>query len=309
MDRIIVDRNTEVNTIAKALQLAEGSGCHDIFVRKGIYEEKVKVTLSDLLITGEDKDNTIITYRDYAKKIHEDGKEYNTFRTYTFMVLANNVTLEHLTIRNDSGPGSVVGQAVALSVTGDMVKIDDCHLVAHQDTLFLGPLPKDLIIRYEGFQKDDELIAPKQHRVLITDSMIAGDVDFVFGCANACFLNCVFVSHPGNGYVFAPATEEDDFYGFTALHCRFIGDRNIRRVYLARPWRDFGKLVLIDCLMDNHIMEEGFNHWEGTRREATCRFYEKGTRYTDGHQFQRVPYVKELAEEELKRYNPENILR
>jgi pectinesterase len=151
MDRIIVDKNTEVNTIAKALKLAEEKGCNEIFIRKGIYEEKVKVTISNLKITGEDKDSTVITYRDYAKKIHADGKEYNTFRTYTFMVLANNVTLCNLTIRNDSGPGAVVGQAVALSVTGDMVKIHDCHLVAHQDTLFLGPLPKDLIIRYRDF--------------------------------------------------------------------------------------------------------------------------------------------------------------
>jgi hypothetical protein len=61
--------------------------------------------------------------------------------------------------------------------------------------------------------------------------------------------------------------------------------------------------------MDSHITDEGFNHWEGTRRDLTCRFYEKGTRYADGHPFQRVSYVKELAEEDLKRYNSENILR
>jgi hypothetical protein len=36
---------------------------------------------------------------------------------------------------------------------------------------------------------------------------------------------------------------------------------------------------------------------------------EKGTRYADGHQFTRVPYVKELSDEDLNRYNLENILR
>lgn len=299
VNRIVVEQNTSIGTINQALLIAQKTGIKTILVKNGIYHEKIKITLDGLTLFGEDQNKTIITNSDYAKKIHEDGKEFNTFRTYTVMVLANNVKIRNITIRNDAGPGSVVGQAVSLSVTGDLIEIEKCNLVGHQDTLFLGPLPKDLLERYQNLLPKDELIFPINHRVMIKSTVIQGDVDFVFGCANAYFITCEFISNPGNGYVFAPSTDEIDDFGFVVVNSKFTGKKANSKVYLARPWRDAGKLILVDCVMDSHIVDEGFHHWEGTTRYLTCRFFERGTTYLDGHFFERVSYVSDISDQEL----------
>ena len=48
------------------------------------------------------------------QKIHNDGREYVTFRTYTMLIKAPHFTLSNLTIENTAGEGHIVGQAVAL---------------------------------------------------------------------------------------------------------------------------------------------------------------------------------------------------
>lgn len=45
----------------------------------------------------------------YARKLHEDGRPYGTFRTYALLVTGNQVVLRNLTIANTSGPGAKVG--------------------------------------------------------------------------------------------------------------------------------------------------------------------------------------------------------
>ena len=274
MQIICVNKNSCINTLEKALNMINDDKVI-IKIAPGIYEEKIKLTKSNVTILGENPHNTIITFNDYALKIHPDGKEYNTFRTYTMMVVANNVTLENITVENSIGSGKTYGQAVALAVIGDMLVIKNCIIKGHQDTLFLGPLPRDLIIRYQNFLPQDELIFPKNHRYLIESSTIIGDVDFIFGAGNAYFLNCEIISNPVSGFIAAPATEEDDFYGFTFVNCELSSMSKKADTYLARPWRDYGKAVFINCLMDEHVHEAGWDKWGETTRDKTCRFYKK----------------------------------
>lgn len=292
MNKIIVDKNTKINTISKGLQLLKENEDNEIFINSGIYFEKIKIKNSShkLLIKGT-KD-TIISYNDHALKIHQDGKEFNTFRTYTMMILGDNITLEDLTIINSSGTGNIYGQAVALSVIGNNIKINNCILKAYQDTLFLGPLPKDLIERYQNFLPSDELIFPKKHKVEINNTYIEGDVDFVFGSAEAYFNNCTFKSLSRSGFVFAPSTDVFDEIGFVVSNSKFIADNDSPNHFLARPWRDYGYLKLINCEMSNHIYDEGFDKWNDTNRDKTCRFIEINTSYTDNHKYKRVYFVK-----------------
>lgn len=309
MKRIVVDQKSEINTITKALALINPDDENEIFIKTGVYYEKIKVTGNNIKIIGENQQKTIITYNDYATKIHADGKEYNTFRTYTLMLLGNNITLSNLTVVNTSGDGSIYGQAVALATLGDMITIDNCQLLAHQDTLFLGPLPRDLITRYQDFLPSDELIYPINHRVMIKKSFIQGDVDFVFGGANAYFENCTFESLLRPGYVFAPSTEKDEEYGFTINRSLFKGLSLTPNTYLARPWRDYGKVVIMNSKFENHIYNEGFDKWNDTNRDKTCRFYEYNNAYLDSHKYHRCHFVKNLTLEETKKYQLKRIFK
>ncbi|HEY8395241.1 MAG TPA: pectinesterase family protein [Bacilli bacterium] len=302
MKTVVVKKGTKMETIAKAVNLVDDGGT--VIVFPGRYEEKLKINKS-LKIYGLNPENTVITYSDYARKIHEDGLEYNTFRTYTLMLAADNIELRNLTIENASGPGEVYGQAVALHTLGDKIKISNCILKSYQDTLFLGPLPEDLRERYQSFLPKDELIEIDNARVWVDASTIIGDVDFIFGSANAIFTNCTIKSLR-KGYVAAPSTPENQEFGITFLNCTFTGEGE-NNTYLARPWRAFGKAVFIDCEYDKHLLEEGFHNWEAGR-ENTCRFYEADCRYSDGRTYRRASFGKTLSDEEKANYTIEKIL-
>ena len=293
-NKIIIDKNSDINTIQKGLKLINPLENTLIVIKEGTYFEKIKIKFYSpngkwLKIIGEGK--VTISYNDFAKKIHNDGLEFNTFRTSTMMLLGNDIYLENLNIENTSGSGKKYGQAVALYVTGNNICINHCNLYAYQDTLFLGPLPYDLIERYQNFLQEDELIYPKEHKVYISNTFITGDVDFIFGGAEAYFEFCEFKSRKRNGFVFAPSTEQEEKKGFVVNKCRFTCEDKNTSCYIARPWRDYGMVELYDCLMDNHIKDVGFDKWNDTSRDKTCRFFEQNSEYFDNHQFIRCYFV------------------
>ncbi len=151
----------------------------EIFLKPGIYRQKIEINTPGLVIRGSGADKTKILWGDYAKKIGEDGKELVTFRTYTVAVCAPHVTFEDLTVENDALFPEEKGQEVALTVYEDDFKAERVSLISTQDTLFLGPLPFDLTQRYEGFLKE-KLNIFKPMKQVFKDCFISGTVDFIF---------------------------------------------------------------------------------------------------------------------------------
>ena len=111
-----------------------------IFLRAGEYREKAVIHRDHILLTGEDREKTILAWNGCAKDRTPGGEEKGTFLSSTLMVTGNDVTVENLTIRNDAGDGREVGQAVAVYAAGDRGIWRNCTLTAHQDTLFCGPI-------------------------------------------------------------------------------------------------------------------------------------------------------------------------
>ncbi|MBQ7992062.1 MAG: pectin esterase [Solobacterium sp.] len=251
----------------------------EIRLAAGIYRIKLKIGTPALTIKGEGMDRTVIIWDDYALKTAPDGKEFNTFRTWTVAVTADHVTMEDLTIVNDAGHPEKKGQEVALTVYGDDFHMRNCRLSSTQDTLFLGPLPDDLIERYDGFLTDD-LRQRKYCRQTFENCIIEGTVDFIFGCGETLFENCEIRSVRDErdiGYAAAPAHPLSQSEGFRFHRCRFTADEGVspRSIYLARPWRDYGLCVFEECVIGNHICIEGYDKWNDTNRDQTARFYEK----------------------------------
>ncbi|MGM9971725.1 MAG: pectinesterase family protein [Anaeroplasmataceae bacterium] len=277
-----------------------------IILDEGVYNEKIKISKSNITIIGQGKNKTIIANKDWSPKINIDNKEYNTFRTYTLMAAGDNITIKDLTIQNLSVPSKTYGQAVALHVIGDNFSLIDSSLLGAQDTLFCGPLPPNLQLKYKGFLKEDEL-TNKYSRQFYQNCYIEGDVDFIFGGGTAIFDKCHFHSiNPEHGFFFAPSHNEDQKYGFTCFNCKFsgVGDNSM---YLGRPWRDYGKVTLIDCeIIGNIIKSEGWNKWNNTNRDKTARFEEYNTNI-DTSSF--VSWSKHLNSIEAKSYTKEKIFK
>jgi len=251
------------------------NNCKDgetIYLKKGTYNGKFHITNNNITIIGEDVENTIITNDDYFHKILNDGNEANTFRTYTLLVTGANVTIKNVTIENRSKPSSKYGQAVALSACGDNFKCINTILKSAQDTLFTGPLPKDLIERYTGFLLKEQL-NPRETKQIYENCKIYGDTDFIFGCSQALFINSDIISI-GKGYLAAPAHAKDMKYGYLFYKCNLICNGIADGTFLARPWRDYGTAAFIECNVGKHIDLVGFNKWDNTNRDKTARFYE-----------------------------------
>ncbi|MCF0237829.1 MAG: hypothetical protein HUK24_04445, partial [Sphaerochaetaceae bacterium] len=163
-----------------------------IILEEGFYYQKIEIDVPNITIEG--RGNVVISYDDYANKIHEDGKEYVTFRTYTVAVCADNVTIKNVTIENSAKDPVNKGQEVALTVYGNNFLCENTTLRSTQDTLFCGPLPDDLVVRYMGFLKDKLRYHQGQQTHIFKNCTIEGSVDFIFGCGNTLFDNCKIIS-------------------------------------------------------------------------------------------------------------------
>ena len=257
-----------------------------------------------MTIIGQSKENTIITNHDYFHKIMHDYNECNTFRSYTVYVGGNNVKFSNLTIENSSSPSTRYGQAVSLHVDGDKFVCENVYIKSAQDTLFSGPLPNDLIIRHKNFLEKEFLKnhLSRQHYI---NCDIEGDVDFIFGTGMALFDNCNIISiiereDYARYFIAAPSHEKDQEFGFLFNKCNIIKKDNYTKIVsLARPWRDYGIAVYIDCNYQDHIKPEGFSDWANVGRDKTARFIE----YNDNiDKSKRASWVKQLTKEEKIKY-------
>ena len=234
----------------------------------GVYHEKVVIFKHHVKLVGKSRDQTIITWCDYAYKMHEDGLLYNTFRTSTLTVFGDGVYLENLTIRNDAGSGITMGQAIALSLYGNHSKVINCIIDAYQDTLFIGPLPIDLIDRYQCFLTPEQLHSNHLFHSFY-QCQISGDVDFIFGSGTAYFDECVIISKD-KGYICAPSTYETQPFGFIFNKSKIVNQSN-HHIYLARPWREYGSTLFLNCQFEGLIHPLRYDTWDKTN----YRFFEK----------------------------------
>ena len=287
-----VDTKMSINDVINNAKSGE-----TIYIKKGIYKEKVVINKDNIKIIGENPDETIITNDDYFHKILDDGNEANTFRTYTCLVLGNNVSISNLTIQNTSLPSSKYGQAVALHVCGNNFICEKVSLKSAQDTLFTGPLQEDLIKRYTGFLLKEQL-KPDYTTQIYKNCKIYGDTDFIFGSAQAFFYKCDIISI-GKGFLAAPAHSKEMKYGYLFYKCNLISSGDAKGTYFARPWRDYGCAAFIDCKVGGHIDPRGFNKWDNTNRDKTARFYEYSPNVDIS---KREKWVNELTEIEAKNY-------
>ncbi|MBQ9458621.1 MAG: pectin esterase [Oscillospiraceae bacterium] len=244
----------------------------------GVYRQKLRLTAPGLTLLGAGASETLLVWDDYAKKIHPDGREYNTFRTWTLAVCADGVTMRGITVANDALRPEEKGQEVALSVYGDQFLMEDCVLTSTQDTLFLGPLPRDLTVRYVDLLPP-ELREDRPLSQRFARCRVEGTVDFIFGCGAAMFEDCELRSLAdarGGGYIAAPAHASEQTEGFVFRRCALTHAPGVApgSIYLARPWRDYGLVRFENCSVAAHIAPAGFDKWNDSERDKTARFYE-----------------------------------
>ena len=266
----------QITAAARFTVAADGSGTHTtvqsaidavppatpgaarvvVLIKAGVYRERVCIRGKvPLALVGDAADAAAVrivgsAYNalpkrprlDAAHPCHPDlgAATHGTPGSATVVVASDDVQALHLTIENDAmaavragvgypaGAGESGGaQAVALMTQGDRIQLEDLRLLGHQDTLFTRRATPE---------------APA--RVYVHGSLIAGDVDFIFGNATLVIERCTVLSRAGRrspgegGHVFAPSTPASVALGFLVTRSRLAAEPGLKpgAHSLGRAW-------------------------------------------------------------------------
>jgi len=278
---VAADGSGEFTTVQEAVNSIRAymSDTTYMFIKNGIYREKVIIPswVTNLTMTGESVENTVITWNDHAK-INNMG----TFRTYTIWVQGVGFTAENITFENNA---EQLGQAVAVHVDGDRAIFRNCRLLGNQDTL---------------------LTANQESRQYYEDCYIEGTTDFIFGPATAWFERC-HIHSKKNSYITAASTVEGHEYGYVFNRCRLTAADTITKVYLGRPWRPFAATLFMRCELGSHILPAGWHNWDNPQNEQTARYAEYRNTGPGASPVTRVAWSHQLSRKEAGVYTIEKV--
>ena len=247
----------------------------EITIGPGVYREKLVCEKRRITLRGAGADATRLVWGDGGRLPHPDGRSTHTFRSYTAFFSGEQLTVEDLTIENDAGPGSVVGQAVAAYVDSARAVFRRVKLLGNQDTLFCAPLPEKEREK-DGFLGPRTFAPRRATAQYYQNCEIAGDIDFIFGGADALFEQCTLRTvdnHIPHSYITAPSGPADGL-GFVFWDCDFVSDCPAGSIYLGRPWRP---TAVLDCRLGAHISPEGFVGWNDRTDTDLAQFVEAGS--------------------------------
>lgn len=311
MITVAKDNSGDFNSIQQAVDSIPAGTPETIYIKKGIYKERVEVRKNNISFVGESTDDTIITESYYARMIMPDGSKRGTFRSYTFFVYADNFTASNLTFENAAGFGDEFGQAIAVYAEGDNITFRNCKILGHQDTLFTGPLPMKEK-QPGGFTGPTIDGIRRVVHQLYEDCYIAGEIDFIFGSATAYFKNCTLFAlnrnQEINAFYTAPSTYEGQAFGYVFESCTFTGNCPPKSVALSRPWRIHAKTVLLNCSYSDQIIDEGFTDWNKPESHETVYYAEYNGHGEGFKPEKRAAYVHQLNESEAALYTLENFM-
>ncbi len=227
-----------------------------IVIRPGTYPEMVYVGSRKPFLTfrGTDRDACVIAY--------PNNNNFNAGNNRAMVAVdAGDVTLETLTLHNTTPRGG--SQAEALRGNGRRVMLDRVTLRSFQDTLL-----------WNG-------------ALFVTDSLIEGDVDFMWG-GGACYFQRCEIRSVGSGYL-AQVRNGETGRGNVYVDCRLTAAPGVTNVYLARidprpgvantwPWSE---VVFLGCAIGPHIRPEGWLLNNATAA-PDVRFWEAGSTDLEG---------------------------
>lgn len=257
-----------------------------IRIAAGDYAEKPVIARDRIRLVGAGRGSTRIHFgavAQTAKAYHRDG--WGTPGSATLTINAREIAVSDLTIENtydylgndrlpDGDAGKIANpQAVALllDIESDRVRLDRVALLGYQDTLFANG-----------------------GRALIRQSLIAGNVDFIFGNGQLLIEDSEVRTRrrgapykPGEfqSFIAAPSTPLSQTHGLVFYRAHLTREPGVpdHAVALARPWHPttrfadgryanpnaVGQALFINCVLDRHIHPDHWTEMNGTARDGT----------------------------------------
>lgn len=280
---VAADGSGDVRTIQQALERIKPNNADRtlIQIKPGIYNGPIVVTrpMQNVKFEGAGVDQTIIRF---ALTVYDPIPEGtpNRMQGNGVIVLGEGFEARGLTFANTAGDR---GQAMALRLQADRVRIEDCKLTGWQDTLLV----------HSG-------------RHYFKNCHIEGRVDFIYGAGTSVFYHCQIVTKNG-GYITAASTPEEQKWGYLFINSKISGWG--KPAFLGRPWRPFAQVAFVRCDLGENIIPAGWNNWGKESNEQTARYVEYKNTGPGADRTQRVAWSRELTDAEAADYTPQNYLK
>ncbi|KAM5547093.1 hypothetical protein ABKV19_001546 [Rosa sericea] len=241
------DGSGNYKTLSEAIKAASG-GRFVIYVKAGVYKEKITTNKDGITLIGDGKYSTIITGDSSVAK----GASMPGSATFRDGFIARDIGFH-----NTAGPDGE--QALALYISSDHSVLYRCSIVGYQDTLYALAL-----------------------RQFYRECDIHGSLDFIFGNAAAVFQSCnlIFRRHKGYGAILASGrSDPGQKTGFSVQNCRIVPASDLSPVkhsyssYLGRPWKAYARAVVMQSNIDDVIAPRGWVEWPGAGGSSLKSLY------------------------------------
>ncbi|HEX6847006.1 MAG TPA: pectinesterase family protein [Chitinophagaceae bacterium] len=252
--KIVVDANGggDYKTIQAAIygMIVSAGTTATIFIRKGIYKEKLLIEKSNIVLEGEDKENTIITAaiaRDEWRCEHRDD-----WGVATINVRANDITLKNLTIVNSFGFDFKEEKTIdcPLDTANRQKKIGK---YGHQMALRTMNCTRLKAVNCHFRSLAGDTVSPWETingMWYFQDCVMEGGVDFYCPRGWAWAENCEFICHGGTAAIWHDGSGHEDSKT-VLVNCRFKGFDGFM---LGRYHRD-AQFYLINCVFANNMRD------------------------------------------------------
>ena len=230
---------------------ASNTSAVTVTVGAGIYHEIVYMSgKRNVTLRGADRAGTVITYA------NNDMLNAGTSgRPMMFITGSNGFTMENLTVHNTTPQGG--SQAEALRSSSDQTILRRVNLKSLQDTLLSG------------------------ERLYVSNSLIEGNVDYIWGSGPTYFDKCEIKTVGRAGYLVQ--SRNGTGYGYVFVDSRLTSDSGITGNILARIDASAypnSHVAFINCEMGPHIAAGG---WTVTgTASSSLRFWEYQSKTPSG---------------------------
>lgn len=252
--RIIVDPNGggDFRSVQAAINsLTDSSSTpRTIYIKKGVYREKVYIEKHNIILEGEDREATIITQdiaRDEWRCFHNDD-----WGVATLNLDGSDITLLNLTIANDYGfhekqPRTIVCPSDTLKGSREITA--NGHQMALRS--FRTTRLRAINCRFRAFAGDT--VSPWNLRggmFYFKDCLMEGGVDFYCPRGWAWAENCSFFANTGSAAIWHDGSTDPD-YKTVLKNCSFDGFNGFN---LGRYHRD-AQFYLIGCKFSSNMAD------------------------------------------------------
>jgi pectinesterase len=227
------------------------SNARIIFIKKGVYNEKIYIEKHNIILMGEDRDSTIITAavaRDEWRCGHNDD-----WGVATINVEANDITLKNLTITNSYGFSAAAEKIIycpADTVTHQKKVTKNGHQMALRT--MAATRFKAINCYFNAYGGDT--VSPwtvEDGMFYFKDCILKGGVDFYCPRGWAWAENCEFIAYNGPACIWHDGSKHEDSKS-VLMNCRFKGYDGFM---LGRYHRD-AQFFLVNCVFAANMKDQ-----------------------------------------------------